>query len=58
VPSVRHEFVAPAELRAVQAAARGELPFRLGGQRLAGPGGIGLRVLERDVHDGMVVAAR
>ena len=50
------ELVAPGILRRVQAAARGELPFRLGRQRLAGPCGIGRRILERDVDDGVMRA--
>ena len=48
---IRREFVAPAIGRAVQPAARGEFPFRLGRQILAGPGGVGRGVLECDMHD-------
>jgi len=47
----------PAERRAVQAAAGGELPLGFGGQRLAGPRGVGGSVLERDMHHRLAVAA-
>ena len=46
-----------AKARAVEAAARRELPLRLGRQRLALPRRERLRVRERDVHDGMIVRA-
>ena len=55
MPAVRRELVAPGEVRAVQSAARGEFPFRFGRQFLAGPLGVGLGVLERHLHDGMIV---
>ena len=55
MPAVRRELVAPGEVRAVQPAARGEFPFRFGRQFLAGPPGVGLGVLERHLHDGMIV---
>src|SRR5215472_12721662 len=63
LPSVAHvaasgrELVAPGELGPLEAAARGKLPFRLGGQVLAGPLGVGFRVAIRNVHDRMVVEA-
>src|SRR5580765_2265238 len=63
LPGVRHGltagkvFVAPGEGRSLEPAARGVLPLRFRRQLLAGPGGVRLRVLERDLHDGMVVAA-
>ena len=50
LPGVGHvlatgrEFVAPGEFGAVEAAARGELPFGLGRQVLAGPSRIGQRI--------------
>ena len=52
LPGVRHprvRLVAPRVGGAVEPAARGVLPLRLGGQREPGPGGVGLRVLEADV---------
>src|SRR5204863_5533929 len=52
--AARRELVAPAILRAVEAAARGELPLGFARQLLAGPPRVGLRVLERDVHDGVI----
>src|SRR5690606_15573571 len=60
LPRVRHEapareeLVAPGVGRAVAPAARGELPFGLGGQVLAGPARVRQRVFVGDVHDGMV----
>src|SRR4029450_2132131 len=50
LPGVGHRLpvgevlVAPREHGAVEAAARGELPFRLGRKLLAGPGGVRLCV--------------
>ena len=49
------ELVAPGKLGAVEPAARGELPFGLGRQVLAGPFGVGQRVGERHMHDRMIV---
>src|SRR4029079_1547252 len=48
---------APGEGRSLEPAAGGVLPLRFGRQLLAGPGGVRLRILERDLHDGRVVAA-
>jgi len=50
-------LVAPGVAGAVEAAARRQLPLRLGRQRLAGPRGVACGVLEGDVHDRMVLAA-
>ena len=47
----RGELVAPGEGGAVEAAASGELPLRLGGPFLAGPGRVGVGVLGGDVGD-------
>ena len=64
VPVVREPLarrlglVAPDVGRAVETAARRPLPLRLGRQRLAGPRGVGLGVLVRDVDDGLVLAPR
>src|ERR1700740_858745 len=44
VLATRRELVAPGELGAVEAAARGEFPFGLGRQFLAGPLGVGFGV--------------
>ena len=61
LPGVGHvlaagrELVAPGELGAVEAAARGEFPFGFGRQILAGPCGVGQRVGVSDVHDGMII---
>ena len=61
LPGVGHvlaggrEFLAPGELCAVEAAARGKFPLGLGRQLLAGPFGIGLGVLVGDLHHRMVV---
>jgi hypothetical protein len=50
--------LSPGEGRALQPAARGELPFRLDRQILAGSFGIGQRISIGDVDDGMVVEAQ
>ena len=42
-------------LGAVEPAARGEFPFGLGRQILAGPLRVGERIGERHVHDRMIV---
>ena len=52
---VRSEIVTPGELGAVQSAARGELEFGLGRKVLALPAGVGKRIVDGDVHDGMVL---
>ena len=49
------EFVTPGEFGAVEPAARGEFPFGLGRQVLAGPFGVGLASGKRHVHDRMIV---
>ena len=54
---VREVLVAPGERRPFEATARGELPLGLGRELLAGPGCIGLGVLEGDLDDRMAVAA-
>src|SRR5262245_28513679 len=54
-PAAGHELAAPGILRAIEATARGELPFRLGRQPLAGPHRIGLGIGKSDLHDGMIV---
>src|SRR6185503_13295133 len=55
MPAARRELVAPGELRAVEAAARGVLPFGLRRQRLAGPRGVGLCVAVGDMDHGVLV---
>ena len=55
VLAARRELVAPGELGAVQPAARGELPFGLGRQLLAGPCGVGLGIAVGDLHHRMIV---
>ncbi|SPA15187.1 hypothetical protein CBM2633_A50817 [Cupriavidus taiwanensis] len=57
LPAVGGELLAPGIGRLLQSAARGELPFRLGRQPLAGPPGIGLCVFVRDLHHRVVVLA-
>src|SRR5262249_14322571 len=54
-PRLGERLVAPGVPLVVQAAAGGELPFRLGRQALAGPLRVGDGVVPRDVHDGMIV---
>ena len=49
------EFVAPSELGAVEAAARGEFPFGLSRQVFAGPACAGERIAERHMHHGVIV---
>ncbi len=56
-PVVDQLLVTPGEPGAVQPAAGGVLPLRLGGQLLAGPGGVRLGVEQGHVGDGMPVAA-
>ena len=55
--AVAPERVAPRIDLAGQAAARGEFPFGLRGQALAGPGRVGDRIFVGDVHDGERLAA-
>ena len=61
LPGVRHvlaarrELVAPREFRAVEPAARGELPLGFGRQFLAGPLRVSLRIGEGHMHDRMIV---
>ena len=55
VSAARRELVAPGELGAVEAAARGEFPFGFGRQLLAGPLRVGERIAKRHMHDGMIV---
>ena len=50
-------FVAPGICRLVEAAAGGGLPLGFGRQRTAGPIRVRLSIFERDMDDGMVVAA-
>jgi hypothetical protein len=45
----------PSELDIIEAAARGELPLRLGWQLLARPPGISFRVAIGDMHDRVIV---
>ncbi len=52
----RFRLVAPDVGRRLEAAASRPLPLGLGRQRLAGPGRVRLRVLERDVDDRLVLA--
>ena len=62
LPGVRHvlaarvELVAPGELAAGQAAARGVLPLGLGGDLLAGPLRVGERIRPRDMGHRMIKA--
>ena len=48
------QVVAPGEALALEAAARRALPFRFGRQAQPGPVAIGLRVVPRDMDDGMI----
>src|SRR5438128_1612144 len=48
------EGVAPDEGFAGEAATRGELPLRFGGETLAGPFGIGNCIVIGDVDDGII----
>jgi hypothetical protein len=63
LPGVRHRppvgevLVAPGEHRALEPAAGSVLPLRLGGEPLAHPGRVRLRVFAGDVRDRMRVAA-
>ena len=63
LPCIRHllaagrELVTPGELSAVEAAARGKLPFGFGRQILAGPFGVGFGVAIGDVDNRMIVEA-
>ena len=63
LPGVRHvaapgrELVAPGVDRPLQPPARGVLPLRLGGQRLARPRRVGLGVAVGDLGHGVVLAA-
>ena len=50
--SARRELIAPGELGAVEAAARGEFPFGFRRQVLAGPFGVGQRIRISDMDDG------
>src|SRR4029453_15243966 len=52
--AVRVELVAPGELRPLQPTAAGQLPLGLGGQVLAGPGGVGGHVGPGDVDHWVV----
>src|SRR5262245_6072072 len=61
VPVVREllpvlRTLAPREGRALEASPGGKLPLRLGGKLLPGPARIGLRVLEGNVDDRVVLA--
>jgi hypothetical protein len=55
VLAAKGEFVVPCELRAVQAAARRELPLSLGRELLAQSLGVSLRVLVGHLHHRMIV---
>ncbi|SPA49739.1 protein of unknown function [Cupriavidus taiwanensis] len=57
LPAVGGKLLAPGIGRLLEPAARGELPFRLGRQPLAGPLGIGLCVFVRNLHHRVVVLA-
>ena len=57
VPAIGREIVTPDIDRAVEAAASGEFPLRLGRQRLARPRRVGLRVGIRNVRDRVPVPA-
>src|SRR4030095_13961574 len=52
-PVLRRELAAPREGRALQAAARRELPLGLGRERLAGPSRERLGILRGHLGDGM-----
>src|SRR5215510_449465 len=52
----RLQLVAPWIAISIEASARGEFEFRFCGQTLAGPLRIGQCILERDVHDRMILA--
>ena len=49
------ELFAPGELGAVEPAACGEFPFRLGRQILARPSGVSERIAIGHVHDRVIV---
>src|SRR3954467_4866224 len=55
VPAVRRQLVAPRIVGALEPAARRKLPFGFARELLAGPLGVGKRVAESDMHDGVVV---
>src|SRR5262249_28966232 len=55
VLATRRQLVAPGELRAIQARARGKFPFRLGWQVLAGPARISERIGIGAVHNRMMI---
>src|SRR5205085_1581563 len=55
-PPVREVLVAPREERAVEAAARGELPLRLGRDCLSGPVRVRRCIVVGDMDDGMAIA--
>ena len=55
VTAVRREFIAPRKFGVFKSAARCKFPFRFGRQFLAGPLRVGERVVERHMHDGMIV---
>src|SRR5262245_8353969 len=57
VPAAGRELVAPGELGAIGAAARGQLPLGLRRQVLAGPARVGLRIGEAHVHHWVVPTA-
>src|SRR5262249_22961849 len=63
LPGVCHEFAAgsqfisPDKIGSIQTAACGELPFRFGGQFLAGPFGICLGIFISDMHYRMLFSA-
>ena len=52
--AVRCQHIAPGKFGALEPAARGEFPFGLGWEALAGPGGIGFGILIGDVDDWMI----
>ena len=54
--AARCGLIAPGKFRAVELAARGEFPFGLGRQLLAGPLGVGRSIPICDVHHRMIVA--
>jgi hypothetical protein len=55
MPPAGRKFIAPGERGAVQSSPRGKLPFGFCRQILAGPFGIGLRILVGHVNDRVIV---
>ncbi len=55
--SIRRQLITPGEFAALMTAARGEFPFRFGGQVLAGPGSVGRDIVPGHVDDRVFVSS-